>query len=274
MAEMVTIQNMTDIAQPAYLNERRVMLNPYEIRDVAADVATAFVTQRPGRVQIYKPVVVPVRAGESVRWLANVTGSPFAPKELVRMKMNQKTNMEEEYRIPNPNVRPVPVTREIQTDQTIQDATQGPFKESISYPPVRVTIPPYTRYPFPVSVAEWMMRRDAQMDENSIGQIMACRAPSAFEPNDSWTHGEILVYARMVDPAVQWGSMFKAGKPGNAEDQDVKKMALLHAFFFRLVDENYALPPEAAFHAELGSVKEEMYREKEANKSASAQPSA
>lgn len=272
MASNITIQNITEIPQPAYINERRVILQGYEVRDVSEDVAKAFLSQRPRQVQVYQPVVIPVRHGEAVMWLANVTGNPFLDKKLVRYKLNTKTGQEESYEIPNPLVYPMMVSREMFVDDEISQAPQGNFKESFAHPKMQVKIPPYTRYPFPISIGEWMLRRDSQMDENSVGKIAVCRPPSEFEPNDSWSHGEILVFAQMVDPQYRWANVFKIGgkKP---EEQEAAKTELLHALFFRICDENYALPPEDAFNAELSRIKEEMKREKfEKEKSGQAQP--
>lgn len=256
----VSIQNVTEIPQPAYINDKRITLEAFEVRDVPPEVATAFLAQRPKQVQVYRPVVVPIRHGEPVRWLANMTGNPFQPKTLDKYKMDKKSGMEEKFTVPNPLHTAQLVSREMHVEDAVVQAQQGNFKESVAHLPITVKIPPYTRYPFPMSIAEWMERRDSQMDENSVGKIQACRAPTAFEPNDSWPHAEIIIFAQMVDPQTRWASMYKIGK--GEDEAAAAKNELLHALFFRIVDERFALPPEGAFQAQLAKVKEEMKQAK------------
>jgi len=250
---LLTIQNRTEVQQHAYMDTgHRHTLEPYEIREVPEEIAHAFLLQRAPSVQKYDVVILPPAAGERVVWLANMTGNPFAPDTVKVLKQDPKTGFEVAHEFPNQLKSPMPVTREMETSQEIVMGDSG--KESISHPPITITLPPYKRHPFGATIAEWMLRRDAQMDELSVGKIAAVRAPSNFEPNDSWDFRDIVVFAHMVED-LDWIKLFNLKDETEAQAKK-SKAVLLQALFFRLCDHRYALPTEPAFKLKLMDVTE------------------
>lgn len=241
--DTITLYNTTDIEQTAYTPDgKRYSLAPHEVRPLVRDVAEAFLTQRSKFVQTYQAVYIPPSPGESITWIANATGNPFQPAELVRVRLNRQTGIDEEFKIPNPLFIARPVEMALSKSQTISDSRQGGFKESFSHPPSMVKIPPLTRVPVPRTVAEWLLRRDAQMGDGYQGSLVECRGPSDFEPNESWPLDEMMLYAEAMDGKTSW----KKHIPKNGDDHD-KKMAFYKALFFRLIDESYALVDKTYF---------------------------
>lgn len=254
---MITLQNHTEVAQHAYMETgHRHSLEPYEIRDLPEEIAQEFLKQRPNSVRRHTPYIVPPIAGEKTVWLGNMTGNPFAPETRDVFKLDHKSGIEEVVKVPNPLRKAVPVSRKLGSPQLIQEANG--VKESFTAPPSMHVIPPYTRYPYPESIGEWMLRRDAQMDELSTGMIASVRAPTNFEPNDSWSANEILVYATMVDDSIDWFK--RLDLKGRKDDQS--KTILLQALCFKLWNPMYSLPTEPAFKLKMLDAVEQMNKNK------------
>lgn len=246
-SEAITLYNTTDIEQTAYTQDgKRYSMAPHEVRPLPRDIAEAFLMQRSKFVQTYQAVYIPPSPGESVTWIANATGNPFQPDVLKRTKLNRQTGIEDTYEVPNPLRTARPVEFTMNKTQRISESKQGGFKESFSLPPETVKIPPTTRVPVPRSVAEWLLRRDAQMEEGFQRSLVECRGPSDFEPNESWSIEEMLLYAEAMDAKTNW----KKHIPKNAEEHD-KKLSLFRALFFRLIDESYALVDRTYFQGLL-----------------------
>lgn len=264
----VALYNTTDVEQAAYTPDgKRYTLAPHEVRPLPRDIAEAFLLQRSKFVQTYQAVYIPPSPGESVSWIANATGSPFQPEILKRTKLNRQTGIEDVYEVPNPLRTARPVEFAMNKTQKISDSRQGGFKESFSFPPEMVKIPPTTRVPVPRSIAEWLLRRDAQMEDGFQRSLVECRGPSDFEPNESWPIDEMLLYAEIMDSKTNW----KKHIPKNGEDHD-KKLSLYRALFFRLIDDTYNLVDRAYFNgllAERAAAIEAAAGVKDAGKSAS-----
>lgn len=244
--ETVELYNHSEVAQHAYLQDgKRFTLTAHEVRPVALDVAEAFLAQRGKFVQVYVPAHIPARVGEATVWIANATGNPFKPERLPRSRVNRLTSQEEFYEIPNPLRVARPVEFDMNKEQKVAKNRDG-VNESFSFPPERVKIPPTTRVPVPLTVAEWLLRRDGQMLEENQGSLVQCRAPTDFEPNMSWTLDEMLLYAELMDDATPW----KRFIPNKGDEHD-KKLALHKVLFFRLIDETYNTLDRAFFQNAL-----------------------
>lgn len=244
-ADFVQLYNTSEIDQAAYADGKRYVMTAQEIRFWPKDVATAFLTQRGRYVQVYKAVYIPPSPGEDLVWLANVTGNPFLPETLTKTRFDRQRGFEESFEIPNPKRTAAPLEFEMQAQQIIKEGKYG-YKESWSMPPKRIKIPPRTRIPCPRSTAEWLIRRDSQMGEDRAGSLIECRAPSGFEPNESWSLEDTLIYAEMVDSQRNWKKLVP--KDGSSEAE--KQIAILTGWlFYRLVDERYALVDRQSFEA-------------------------
>ena len=244
--DLVTLYNTSEVDQHAYMPDgKRYTLTAQEIREVQNDVAQVFLTQRGKFVQPYQAAYIPPRSGETTVWIANKTGNPFQPERLKRSRLNRLTQMEEEYEIPNPLRVARPIEFEMNREQKLSKNRDG-VTESFSVPPERVKIPPTVRLPVPMTVAEWLQRRDSQMTEEHQGSIQVCRGPGDFEPNMSWNLDEMLLYAELLDGSAPW----KRFVPAKGEEHD-KKLALFKALFFRLTDERYEYVDRAYFQNAL-----------------------
>lgn len=240
----VALINSSDIEQRAYLPDgKSISMAPQEIRTWPRDMADVLLAQRGKYIQPYRPLYIPPSPGEAITYIANVTGNPHAPEMLTKKRFDKSRGIEEEFQIPNP-IRVAKILEyELQSEQVVQMG-QGGSKESYSFPPKRVKVPSTMRLPVPRSVAEWLIRRDAQGDDDSRGSLIECRGPSDFEPNESWPLEDMLLYASMVDKQANWKKFAKG------EDDHEKKLNLYRAVFNRLVDERFQPVPRMAFEAE------------------------
>ena len=255
--DTVNIYNTSEVEQTAFTDDgKRHQLGPYEIRLMPEDIAKAFLSQRGRYVQPYVAVQLPRVAGEDIVWIANATGNPFDPDKIKLKKFDPKTNIEEMYEVENPRKKARPLTREMQSEQKVVRSKHGTFFESLSFPPTKIKIPPFTRHPASRSIAEWLVRRDYQQDDLHKGSLVICRQPSGFEPNDSWSVDEIYTYAEIVDDQTKWRKRFVA-----IDKDHESRVRLLNALFFRLIDERYALPPRDYFEIVMKDRKREDRQE-------------
>lgn len=264
-AEVLTLINGSDVPQSVYdPNGRRHTLEPHQVLPLPGKVAKQFLDERGKFVTIWKPVSVPfARPGESVVYIANVTGSPFLSEKVAHKYLDKATKLEKVEMIPNPLRVPFPITRMYPQPQRIGDSPGG-TKTTFSTPPLPVRIPPWHRLPVPQSCADWLLRRDAQQDEKVVGGLVLAREPSSFEPNETWELPEILVYSRMVDDSAQGWVPEREVWKAIMENDDTRtaelKIQLLNTLFYRLVDERWTLPTKQAFDGQLQRVLEEHTR--------------
>ena len=260
MPETATIYNHTDLDQHAYeLGGKRHSLGPFEIRVVPTEVAQLFLAQRGKFVQPYVALALPRVPGEDLVWIANVTGDPFAPATVKVLYFDRDKNMEVEQEVPNPRYKARPITRKMNGQQTIQAAESGEpgAKESVSHPEITIKLPPFSRHSCSRSIADWLERRDAQQDELMVGSIKIVRAPTDYEPNDSWSQEEMLAYGELIDGTVDWRARWGVPQTGDGFQEEVRKVKidLLNALFFKVIDERYSLPPREFVKAALAEKK-------------------
>ena len=119
--------------------------------------------------------------------------------------------------------------------------------------PVQIQLRPYERQLVSISFARWFHNRASFQPPHKQGNIRICRGPSEFEPNPTWSLNDMLLYANMVDEgfftkekiAHEFGDEKQwEGKPDELHNHIVKLWQFL---FHRLVDDEYALPSQAAF---------------------------
>ena len=239
----VNLYNTSDTEQQAYMPDgKRVAMAPFEIRPWPREVADVFLAQRGKYIQKYQAMYIPPSPGEAITYIANLTGNPHEPEELTKTQFDRQRGLDMPYTVPNPMRVARPVEYEMQGEQVVK-AGEGGVKYTLSTPPKRVKIPPMVRLPVPRSSAEWLIRRDAQCEEGYRGSVVECRGPSDFEPNESWTIDDVLLYMKLMDPRTAW-KKFVVG-----QDEQEKKLNLYRAVFPRLVDEKYSTIPKHAFDA-------------------------
>lgn len=265
MSEVITIHNGSEVPQHIYDETgRRHALEANQVLPMPAKIAKLFLAERGRFVSIWRPVQVPPgQVGEPTVYVANITGSPFLPEKVAHKYMDKATKLEKVEHIANPLRVPFPVLRMYPQPQKVI-LSPGGTQTTLSTPPLPVRIPPWHRLPVPKSCADWILRRDAQQDDKMAGALMEARAPTGFEPNDTWELHEILVYCRMVDDsAAGWLTEREVWKAIESND-DVKiaefKIKLLNTLFYRIVDDRWSLPTKQAFDTQLQRALEEHTR--------------
>jgi hypothetical protein len=242
---LVDIRNTSDIERKVLFNKKIEVIYPQTVRSVPRELASAFVEEHPSDVQYYVPVKLPpIGVGERVVWLANVTGNPFAPDEVMDIRIVK--GKREEYKVQNPNKRPIPVKGLMGVGQLWQKNPHSGEEECINLPKIAIEIPPFARIRCGHFVADWLMVRDGMSGIAHRGKLLVCNEPGDCEPNDSWSLDEIRQYALFVDSVT-----FSQAEHIGPSEADLKadpaavleaKELLLRKVFFRVVDPKYSKP--------------------------------
>lgn len=249
--EVVKLINNSDITQQIYSPDGRLIkFNPRSVEAFPAPIAREFLSQCRRYVQVYTDTVIPLMPGKDTKWVANMTGNPKlrGDIEIQRWDPAQKRNVTTQ--IKPPNSEPRLIDYRMQGGQVDISAD-----DNVNMPPIQVRIPAYSRLPVPEPVADWLAQKDSLQDPEYRGALLKCRAPSVFEPNETWPLHEIMFYAYMVDQNLvkfDDGKFMKIYKGQLPNDQvDEMKKNLLRDLFFVLVDDRYNLPSHDAYRAAL-----------------------
>lgn len=249
--EVVRLINNSDVTQQIYSPDGRLIkFGARAVESFPAPIAREFLAQCRRYVQVYTDTIIPVMAGQKTTWVANMTGNAKlrGTVSITRFDPSQKRYTTSE--IAHPNAEPRLIQYELKGGQV----DTGP-DDNVNMPPIQVRIPAFARLPVPSSVADWLENKDNLQDEEYRGAVKKCRAPSAFEPNETWPLYEVMFYAHMVDQNLgkfEDGKFMKAYKGQLPNDQvDEMKKSLLRDLFFVLVDDRYNLPSHDAYRAAL-----------------------
>lgn len=196
--ETVTLHNTTAVTKIAYdiggiLGHigARLELAPHEVRPEKKAVAGLFLQQCAGDVIEYAPTPIPEIPGEPKIWLANMTGSPFCAPTVTLTRI--KDGVVTPYEVPHPLATPTKLKYVDGGNQVLK----GTGDQQVWFPlPANVFVfPPYTRYPISKTYASWLQSKDDRQEDHYRGKLKIARAPSSFEPNDSWPLTWLQAYA-------------------------------------------------------------------------------
>ena len=261
--ETFKLQNThRSVEQSVWVDDRKWVLPAQSVDYFPKRIAAAFLTQRGKYVKKYDaPEGYTVDGRKSV-WLANNTGNPFEPAKIERQFY--KAGKEEIEQIPNPLRTPVLLRWKLHTGQTFTTseeaaAISGYSDLSINYPPTGFELAPYERKPFAAEYADRAITRDAFHEQGRQRSIVNAREPSSFEPNETWSLDELLLYCVIVDEqgimetlkdnnvVLKTEAEFRKSGSGAEEKIDVAKREVMRTLFFRLIDDAWTLPTRPEF---------------------------
>jgi hypothetical protein len=271
------LENVTGTMQTVYDEKGEgFSLPPFSSKVVKDEIAALFQAQRAAQVRrTIDGGVPPLLMGERPIWLANMTGSPFVPKEYTVSVMEKNVMVPKTF--PNPNARAQKLQWVIHVGQGKDPYGRivGPFAEGdFNLPPVQVSIRIRQRVVVGHPIGQSILQRDALEGEYGSLQVIECRPPSAFEPTMQWDLDKIIFFSRMVDGAgfdletiinsfrIHCRDKNRRGVPELAEVMqdpawnEAVKEDLLARLWYRIVDLNYAIPTEIAFDKHFTEAKE------------------
>lgn len=252
----VYIHNTTGLRKPVYDTAgifgfvgARIDLAPHEVRPVKKEIARLFFEQWPAEVIEYVPVPLPEIPGEPKIWMANMTGSPFY-KPTVKLSRVVK-GQTEIYEVDNPlckeqSLRYVDGGNQVEKDLGDAGKVWWPAPTNI------FVFPPYTRYPISQTYSRWLASRDDRQEEQHRGKLKICRAPTSFEPNDSWPLTYLQAYAKALGSEQLLDREDLMGKPvwqyyGRDYEIEEARLKLYRALWFVLIDPAVLPLPEEGF---------------------------
>jgi hypothetical protein len=254
--EYATLENISDIRQWITYGDDEdsaVMyeLPPYGVLDFPLEVAREFLMRRPQCVRVYEPVKLPEpKDGEPLVYIANMTGSPFLP-ETVQVALVQRGGKMVDELIPNPLRIPHVVSYTMQGEQIIQPCRHDPSsKESLNMPSRVVSIPPFRRFKLGMTLADWLLRRDAAQIPGLTGALSLVGAPRSYEAQPDWRLYELQAYAVRVDLDTfsrhdpVFGPMMSRHEEDYEDLDELKNVRekLWQALWFRCLDERRGTP--------------------------------
>jgi hypothetical protein len=187
--------------QSIFHNGQQIILQSYEEKLVAPEVAERFFETCPGLVS---PVHEDI-GGEYVEegddktyvWIANMTGDPDGPPNITKKIAEGKRWVTRE--VPNPKLQPRPISEKALGGMQ-EYIGKGGALEALNLFPTVFTVPPYKRRKLPTLTANWMLGRDAKCERENQGKLIRSRAPTQFEPDITWPLNEMRQYLRLMDP--------------------------------------------------------------------------
>jgi hypothetical protein len=254
--ELVTLENFASVDQHAWDEKgvrHTIAANSVVHRDVS--LAKLFLSQAGKFVRKYKPLPMPNGIpGEGYMWLANMTGNPILPKELKVEQTDRKTGIVSFITKVNPLAQAVTVGQRYGQGQAHGTETDG-SPTLINLPAVWIKIPPITRVRAPISIGKWLLMMDGDQEADCRGRLIACRAPTEFEPNESWDYDDMRLFAQLMDAPIDTKKAYPPARElKNAVDEYKEK--LFNNLFYFIVDERYQLPPKHAFDAAKAAQKQ------------------
>jgi len=251
--ETFTLENWTDVEQFIWLGNERKVIPPFSKRPFDEKTALTFLEACGRYVGIYRPAKLHGEPGEEKVWIANMTGTPFAPLKIQRQRKWRGDWIYED--VDNPMRVPRPLRYQMSIGQKVIDDPNTPGEHiALKQPRVPIELPIRARVLVGQSTAEFLFARDSYQEPALRGQIIPCREPSSFEPNDTWHLDDLRLYAALfhaqsfapwIDPAK--GTVKSEASYKNADEMELARVALLDVLFYRLVDERFPLVPEQEF---------------------------
>ena len=272
--DLKTIRNTLKIPQSVVYKGRQFVLGPLEEQTFDAVIAAAFLEKCAPIVEEAKSDLGATWAPElqaKTKWVANVTGNPDAPSTVADRRYDKTVMRYTEVQIPNPNLKPYPVARELKGGHRQYTARDGGLVQE-SLPSKTWVVPTYRRVPMPEAVADWFVNRDA-MTGPGRGAVIVSRPRSDFEPDLTWSYEDMRNYARLTDPTMELGP--EEGKLAQTVKEEIDQLAfenkwvprkiavelkerskealrkakqeLFHRLYFRLVNPDYPLPTRTEY---------------------------
>ncbi len=277
----IELENITDVPQRVYDTEgvagpagRMHEIPARQYRGVSEELAAIFLRERAGYVVEYMPTPMPHIPGEEQVWIANATGNPWLPTTVKAMRIHKGEEIEIE--VPNPKATPKLVHRPMKQGQKVVATDDGADKQTVTAgPPLVFEVPPYRRRPFSVTYAEWFLRRDSMYDETRQGEVVQCRPPSEYEPNETWSLTELQCWAMMVAPQLFHATSLEPGAKHelfgephfeyeSEYDEDQARERLWQALWFVVIDPVYNLVGERDFKIGLSRFEEQVEKKRQA----------
>jgi len=254
---IVTLKNNTGVPQSIVVKGRQIVLDAKAEGSFDEDIAKKFIENRSPLVSVVEESPDTYADSSDMVWVANFTGDEDLP-EVINVKQ-WASGRWVHADVPNPKREPRIVQRFMDLGMQAYTARDGVF-EFNNLPKARFRLPPYTRRRFPRNLANWSLQRDSIGDLR--GSIVKSRAPTAFEPDESWSLDDIRGYLRLIDPRAKVGpsqleviekaakdpEAVRAGDSGTiAYVRDARK-TVLRRLFFRVADPRYNLPTREEFN--------------------------
>jgi hypothetical protein len=250
------VQNITGIEQIVNVGDKQFHLPPYSLRRLPSELANKFLSERGRFVRRHEEVDLPEDLGRPTTWVVNMTGSPFLPETLTQKKLS-KGKWETEV-VPNPNREPTVLHFHIDRGQKTLQSDAGTTYHNLGA--VEIVLPPGMRKILPAKIAQQLLGRVANLDQDMQDRLILCNPPADFEPNESWSLKEIQTYATLLDKqtftkehllSMLDGKSLKDLDPVRLEEV---KHVLLSQVRYRLFDPRYTAPSEEVFKATLAEV--------------------
>ena len=254
---IVTLRNNTGVPQSIVFKGRQIILDANSDGAYDEDIAKKFVENRSPLVSVVEEVADTYSDGSEMVWIANFTGNEDLPETVnVKQWASGRWNHAD---VPNPKREARVVQRFMDLGMQSYTARDGVF-EFNNLAKTRFRLPPYTRRLFPKNLANWSLQRDSLGDLR--GSIIKSRAPTVFEPDESWSLDDARGYLRLIDPNANVGpseadviqkasqdpEAVRAGDSGvDAYIRGAKKV-VLRRLFFRVADPRYHLPKREEFN--------------------------
>ena len=261
--QMVLLENMSNVSQNVTDDDLVVhSIPPLGRFPYPEAIANKFLTERGRYVRIYTPTAIPPpnAVNEPMEWIANVTGNPDTPPKikLTETHRGEPKVVEYEHLCHKARVLEYKMNRGQQRDI---DNSGLPFHKNLGTYLIRLQ--PYERALVPKHVADFVKTR-ASMIGSELGTVVtSVRAPSPWEPNVTWTLGDMWLYATLFDsskftPAFEKQLAQVADPSAKSVKQIIEKFPglvnevkqeLWKHLFFRLCNDEYPLVNEAVFNA-------------------------
>jgi len=257
MASIETIKNNTGVPQSVVFRGRQIVLDAHAQRAFDSEIAEHFLSNRSPLVSKVEEEPDIYDGATDMVWIANFTGNKELP-ETVNVKQWAGGRWQRAD-APNPLRTPIVVERWCDGGMREYTAKDG-APEAHNLAKIRFRLPPYTRRLFPRDLAAWSLHRDSGTEMR--GAIVKSRAPTVFEPNDSWSLDDSRAYLRLIDPSAPVGpseadvrsnaarnpEAVKAGESGLRAYVDDAKKTVLRRLFFRVANPQYHLPTREEFN--------------------------
>ena len=224
------------------------VIPPFEVGQFEPDIAKKFLDECGGTVVEYSVDSVPGKPGEPQVWIANGTGNPYLPREIILPSFKEG---EPAIRAPNPNLEPLELSWRL---PTTEERPNGPDSyDTIHRRGPLIRLPPYERLSVPESVARWVVQRDELQPPHRKGKVIYCRAPGEFEPNRLWGLDDMITYAALIDRTYFNDERLKEKFPpeaayaGNPNALREAKLQFWPFLFHMIIEKRRTLPPRGAF---------------------------
>ena len=254
---ITTIQNNTGVPQSIVFKGKQIILDASSTGSFDEEVAKKFIESRSPLVSIIEEEPDLFDGGTEMVWIANFTGNEDL-SETISVK-HWSGGRWSRTDIPNPKREARVIERFMDMGMKSYTAKDGVF-EGMNLPKTRFRLPAFTRRAFPKNLANWSLKRDALSDLN--GSLVKSRAPTMFEPDESWSLDDARGYLRLIDPSAPVGSSesdvikkasqdpeaVRAGESGVMAYVTAAKRTVLRRLFFRVADPQYHLPTREEFN--------------------------